>query len=285
MTDLRRGAAGSADAAGSLERFLAKVGLLHLGGPRRQSGRFRSGGSGQPMAQETSCAVGPVVLLGPPGAGKGTQSKRIMEHYGVPQISTGDLLREHVARGTELGMVAKAAMARGELVSDDLVNDMVAGRLNQMDCDRGFILDGFPRTVGQAEWFDGYLKSQRLCEGRPAPYSALQPVVLEIVVRYNQLLQRISGRRSCPTCGRIYNVHFQPPKVEGVCDLDGGRLFVRPDDTEAVVIERLKAYERQTLPVVEYYKAKGQVVDVDGNQPVEEVAVQAFQAIEHADRL
>ena len=172
---------------------------------------------------KTERIVGPIILLGAPGAGKGTQAKRIAEAYAIPQISTGDLFRENVARGTELGLKVRSILDHGDLVSDDLVNDMVACRLNQMDCDRGFILDGFPRTVGQAEWFDGYLKSQRLCEGRPAPYSALRPVVLEIVVRYNQVLQRISGRRSCPTCGRIYNVYFQPPKVEGICDVDGGR--------------------------------------------------------------
>jgi adenylate kinase len=227
--------------------------------------------------------VGPIILVGAPGAGKGTQAKRIAAEYAIPQISTGDLFRENVARRTDLGLKVKETLSRGELVSDGLVNDMVACRLGQSDVSRGFILDGYPRTVGQAEWLDSYLKTRNADGG--APFSAIPPVVVQIVVEYNQLLQRITGRRSCPTCGRIYNVHFQPPKVEGVCDLDGGRLFVRPDDTEAVVIERLKAYERQTLPVVEYYKAKGQVVDVDGNQPVEEVAVQAFQAIEHADRL
>ena len=229
--------------------------------------------------------VGPIILLGAPGAGKGTQAKRIAEAYAIPQISTGDLFRENVARGTELGLKVRSILDHGDLVSDDLVNDMVAGRLNQMDCDRGFILDGFPRTVGQAEWFDGYLKSQRLCEGRPAPYSALQPVVLEIVVRYNQVLQRISGRRSCPTCGRIYNVYFQPPKVEGICDVDGGRLVVRPDDNEEVVAERLKAYQRQTLPLVSYYRNRGQLVEIDGERPVDEVAAQTFRAIENGNRL
>jgi adenylate kinase len=234
---------------------------------------------------KTDRIVGPIILLGAPGAGKGTQAKRIAEAYAIPQISTGDLFRENVARGTELGLKVRSILDHGDLVSDDLVNDMVAGRLNQMDCDRGFILDGFPRTVGQADWFDGYLKSQRLCASRPAPYSALQPVVLEIVVRYNQLLQRISGRRSCPTCGRIYNVYFQPPKVEGICDVDSGRLVVRPDDKEEVVAERLKAYERQTLPLVSYYRDRGQLVEIDGEQPVDEVAAQAFRAIENGNRL
>ena len=235
--------------------------------------------------KKTEQVVGPIIMLGAPGAGKGTQAKLIAAAYAIPQISTGDLFRENVANGTELGLKVKAILDRGDLVSDDLVDGMVAERLSQPDVHRGFILDGFPRTVGQAEWFDGYLKSRRGGNGTAAPFSAISPIVVQIVVEYNQLLQRITGRRSCPTCGRIYNVHFQPPKVEGICDVDGGRLVVRPDDTEAVVAERLKAYERQTLPLVAYYKAKGQLVDVDGNQAVESVAAQALSAIENGNRL
>jgi adenylate kinase len=234
---------------------------------------------------KTDRVVGPIIVMGAPGAGKGTQAKLIAAAYGIPQISTGDLFRENVARGTELGAKVKALIARGELVPDSLVNDMVADRLRKPDCNRGFILDGFPRTVGQAEWLDGYLKSRQAGDGAAAPFGAIPPIVVQIVVEYNQLLQRITGRRTCPTCGRIYNVHFQPPKVEGVCDVDGGRLVVRPDDTEQVVAERLKAYEKQTLPVADYYRAKGLLVDVDGNQAVEAVAAQAFSAIEHVDRL
>ena len=235
--------------------------------------------------KKTEQVVGPIIMLGAPGAGKGTQAKLIAAAYAIPQISTGDLFRENVANGTELGLKVKAILDRGDLVSDDLVDGMVAERLSKPDIHRGFILDGFPRTVGQAEWFDGYLKSRRGGKGTVAPFSAISPIVVQIVVEYNQLLQRITGRRSCPTCGRIYNVHFQPPKVEGICDVDGGRLVVRPDDTEAVVAERLKAYERQTLPLVAYYKAKGQLVDVDGNQAVESVAAQALSAIENGNRL
>ena len=229
--------------------------------------------------------VGPIILLGAPGAGKGTQAKLIAAVYAIPQVSTGDLFRENVAKGTDLGQKVKSVLARGELVSDDLVDDMVAQRLSLPDVTRGFILDGFPRTVGQAQWLDGYLKNRQARDGGLAPFSAISAVVVQIVVGYNQLLQRITGRRSCPTCGRIYNVHFQPPKVEGICDVDGGRLVVRPDDTEAVVAERLKAYEKQTLPLVEYYKAKGQLVDVNGDQPVEAVAAEASEAIEHGNRL
>ena len=235
--------------------------------------------------KKTERVVGPIILVGAPGAGKGTQAKLIASAYGIPQISTGDLFRANVALSTELGVKVKAILARGELVSDELVNDMVADRLRKPDVSRGFILDGFPRTVGQAEWLDGYLKCRRAEDGTTAPFSAIPPIVVQIVVEYNQLLQRITGRRSCPTCGRIYNVYFQPPKVEGICDVDGGRLVARPDDTEPVVAERLKAYERQTLPVVDYYRKKGLVVDVNGDQPVEAVAAEAFSAIEHGDRL
>ena len=224
-------------------------------------------------------------MLGPPGAGKGTQAKLISSAYGIPQISTGDLLRDNVARNTELGLKVKALLGSGALVPDDLVCDMVAVRLRQPDCERGYILDGFPRTVVQAEWLDGYLKSRQSGDGTALPSSAMTPVVIRLVVEYNHLLQRIIGRRSCPTCGRIYNVYFQPPKVEGICDVDGGRLVVRPDDTEEVVVERLKAYEKLTLPLVDYYHTKGRLVEINGDQSVELIAAQAFSAIENVNRL
>jgi adenylate kinase len=205
--------------------------------------------------------------------------------YGIPQISTGDILRDHVARGTSLGQAAKELMNKGELVPDELVENMVIDRLRQADCCRGFILDGFPRTVPQAEWLDHYLEKER--EGRDAPGQAAcaPPVVIQLLVEYNKLLQRIAGRRSCPSCGRIYNVYLQPPKVEGICDVDGAALICRPDDREDVVAERLKAYERQTLPLADYYSSRGRLVKVDGDQPVEEVMKQAFSAIEHVNRV
>src|SRR5262245_1642903 len=171
-------------------------------------------------------ALGPVILLGAPGAGKGTQAKAIVERYCVPQISTGDLLRDNVARKTSLGIQAKAVMERGDLVSDQLVCDMVEERLKQTDCARGFILDGFPRTVNQAEWLDRLLTVLRF-KGRSVP-----PVVIDFAVSYNQLLRRLTGRRSCPTCGRIYNIYFQPPRVPDTCDVDGTRLVQREDDRE-----------------------------------------------------
>ena len=229
--------------------------------------------------------VGPIVLLGAPGAGKGTQAKLISKTFGIPQISTGDLLRDHVARGTPLGVTAKAIMAKGELVPDQLVLDMITGRLRDADCERGFILDGFPRTVPQAEWLDRFLEKERESKGVAAKAACAPPVVIQLLVEYNKLLQRIAGRRSCPSCGRIYNVYLQPPKVEGKCDVDGATLICRPDDREDVVKERLKAYERQTLPLADYYSSRGRLVAVDGDQAVEEVMRQAFSAIEHVNRV
>jgi adenylate kinase len=216
--------------------------------------------------------VGAIVLLGPPGAGKGTQAKLIAKHYGIPHISTGDILRSNVARGTELGRKAKAVMERGELVSDDLVNGMVADRIKQPDCDRGFVLDGFPRTVAQAEWLDREL-AEKAGNTRPT-------VVIDVDVSYNQLLQRLTGRRTCPVDGKIYNIYLQPPKEEGVCDVCGTQLFQRVDDTEEVISERLKSFERQTLPLEEFYRKQGRLRRINGEQPVEQVLADMFRAIE-----
>lgn len=246
------------------------------------------------MEVETSSAVGvkanqrvvgPIVLLGPPGAGKGTQAKLISETYGIPQISTGDILRDNVAGETELGLKAKEIMGRGDLVPDELVCGMVADRLVQADCVRGFILDGFPRTVRQAEWLDAQLEKMRAGEDNEAQQACSPPVVIRLVVEYNQLLQRLTGRRSCPTCGLIYNVYYQPPKVQGICDVDGTPLVARPDDAEEVISERLKAYEKLTLPLVDYYGSRRRLIEVNGDQPVEDVAAQIFSALENGHRL
>ena len=230
------------------------------------------------MAQETSRAVGPIVLLGPPGAGKGTQSKRIMERYGIPQISTGDLLRDHVAHGTELGLAAKAVMARGELVSDDLVCNMVRERLMQPDISRGYILDGFPRTAAQAGWLDALLEHELFDNSRP---TRAWPIVIRLEVDYNQLLLRITGRRSCPTCGRIYNVHFQPPRFNEVCDeTHGTKLVARNDDRLEVIQPRLMAFQEQTRPVADYYQRTGRLISVNGDLPVDDVTEQIFRILE-----
>ena len=236
-----------------------------------------SGGFGQLVAQETSRDVGPVVLLGPPGAGKGTQAKRIMERYLIPQVSTGDLLRENVAQGTELGQAAKCVMARGELVSDDLVCEMVRQRLSQKDCERGYVLDGFPRTAAQAGWLDALLDDKLFDNSRP---TRAWPIVIRLDVDYNQLLLRITGRRSCPTCGRIYNVHFQPPRVDELCDCDGSKLVIRNDDRLEVIQPRLAAYQEQTRPVADYYQRTGRLVTVNGDLPMDEVTEQIFRVLE-----
>lgn len=220
--------------------------------------------------------IGPLILLGPPGGGKGTQAKRVVDRYGVPQVSTGDLLRDHVARRTELGGKAKAFMERGELVPDELLYGMVSERLEQSDAARGFILDGFPRTVAQAEWLDGWL----------ADHSQVgRPLVINVEVGYNELIKRLTGRRSCPTCGRIYNVATNPPRVAEVCDVDGSRLVTRKDDREEVIAERLREYERQTLPLLDYYGGQGRLHEVDGSQPASEVAAAVQERIEHGDRV
>jgi adenylate kinase len=227
------------------------------------------------MANETAQSVGPVILLGPPGAGKGTQAKQIVERYGIPQISTGDVLRDHVARGTALGVEARTIMARGELVPDTLVYGIVAERLRQADCERGFILDGFPRTAAQAGWLNAFLEKEFFEKSGKCP-----PVVIQLVVDYTQLLLRLTGRRSCPTCGRLYNVHFQPPRVDELCDVDGSQLMIRDDDREEVISERLAAYENQTRPVVEYFERQRRVVPVNADQAVEEVTAQIFGVID-----
>src|SRR5882724_8215188 len=227
------------------------------------------------MANETAQKIGPVILLGPPGAGKGTQAKRIAEHYRIPQISTGDLLREHVARETELGLKAKAIMDRGELVPDELMYGMVANRLNQADCERGFILDGFPRTAGQAGWLDVFLEREFFEKSEKCT-----PVVIRMDVDYTQLLLRISGRRSCPTCGRIYNLYFQPPRVDELCDLDGSKLIQRNDDREEVIRPRLEAYEIQTKPVADYYQAQGCLIPLNADRPMDEVTAEIIRVID-----
>jgi adenylate kinase len=232
--------------------------------------------------RRASSLVGPIILVGPPGAGKGTQAKKVAEIYGIPQISTGDILRANVAQGTELGRKAKEIMARGDLVPDDLVNAMVAERLKQGDCARGCILDGFPRTVFQAEWLDNHLKDKFFDSKRGR---SLPPIVIEVKVGYNDLLQRLTGRRSCPTCGRIYNVHYQPPCVNGICDLDGSKLVLRPDDREEVIAERLRAYDQLTLPLVNYYQKSGRLKTVNGDQLVDSVTAEILRAIENGDRL
>jgi adenylate kinase len=237
------------------------------------------------IVQTKTSNVGPVILFGPPGAGKGTQSKRLVELLAIPQISTGDILRENVAQGTEWGKRAKAALESGNLVSDDIVCAMVAERLTKPDTRRGFILDGFPRTVAQAEWLDKLLCGKLFESTHGHVACAVPPVVVSLRVDYNQLLQRLTGRRSCPTCGTIYNVYSKPPKVADVCDLEGSKLVMRQDDREEVIAGRLKAYEQQTLPLETYYSAQGRLLKVNGDQPEKRITEEMLSLIEHGNHL
>jgi adenylate kinase len=214
---------------------------------------------------------GPILLLGAPGVGKGTQAKELVKLWGIPQISTGDLLRSNVAQDTDLGRVAKEIMQRGELVPDSLVNEMVAVRLQQPDTANGYILDGFPRTLPQASWLDGRLTAQT---------ASLPVVAVSIHVDYNQLLRRITGRRICPVCQRIYNIYTNPPQRDGFCDVEGAALVQRADDTEKVFTERMRAYESQTAPVVEHYRSMGRFAEVAGNGPIAEIAAGIVAAVE-----
>jgi len=222
-------------------------------------------------AAETHTVPGPILLLGAPGVGKGTQAKELVKIWNIPQISTGDLLRANVAEGTKLGLVAKGIMGRGELVPDSLVNEMVAVRLLEPDTARGYILDGFPRTLGQATWLDGRLAAQ---------IESLPVVAVSIQVNYNQLLRRITGRRNCPVCQTIYNVYMHPPQRDGFCDVEGAALIQRADDTEEVFKERMRAYTALTAPVVEHYRALGRFAEVDGDRPIAVIAAGIVAAVE-----
>jgi adenylate kinase len=227
-------------------------------------------------ATESETVPGPILLMGAPGGGKGTQARELVKVWNIPQISTGDLLRANVAEGTKVGKVAKEIMGRGELVPDSLVDEMVAARLLQPDTARGYILDGFPRTLGQAQWLDARIAAQ---------IESLPVVAVNIQVNYNQLLRRITGRRNCPVCQTIYNVYMHPPKQDGICDIEGAELVQRADDTEEVFKERMRAYEALTAPVVEHYRAQGRFAEVDGDRPIAVIAsgiVAAVERLRHA---
>jgi adenylate kinase len=213
-----------------------------------------------------------VVLLGPPGAGKGTQAKRLEEERGLKQLSTGDMLRAAVAAGTPLGRQAKQVMESGQLVRDDLIVAMIAERILEPDCAKGFVLDGFPRTVQQAEALDAMLKG-----------SAKGGIdrVIEIAVDEPALIERIAGRFACAKCGAGYHDKFKQPQKAGICDRCGGADFIRrPDDRAEAVAVRLEAYRRQTAPILPYYRARGLLKTVDGMAVPEEVARQIDRALD-----
>jgi len=194
-----------------------------------------------------------VIFLGPPGSGKGTQAKVLADKYGVPHLSTGDMLREHV----------------GELGPDSLVLKMVAERIERPDCSRGFVFDGFPRTVAQAKYLGELLRAHGL----------RQPFVIHMVIGHTLLIRRLTGRRTCKVGGEIYNIYDRPPKVEGICDNDGGELIQRPDDREEVIRARLLAYDKQTSPLVNFYRRLGLLYEVDASKSVPEVEQEIVQAV------
>jgi adenylate kinase len=213
-----------------------------------------------------------VIFLGPPGAGKGTQAKELAHRFSAPHLSTGDMLREHIAQGTSLGQRAQPIMARGELVPDSIVLRMVAHRIEQPDCSHGFVFDGFPRTVTQAQWLGELLKQ----------HGFKPPLVVHMVIDPALVLRRITGRRMCKVGGEIYNVYERPPKVEGRCDADGGELEQRPDDREEIVSPRLRAYEKQTAPLAAYYRRLGRLRDIDAAKSVAEVGKSILDFVNEA---
>ncbi|MCI0484406.1 MAG: adenylate kinase [candidate division NC10 bacterium] len=210
------------------------------------------------------------ILLGPPGAGKGTQAKMLTERYGVPQVSTGDILRAAVAAGTPLGKEAKTYMDRGALVPDEVVIGIVRDRLGEPDCRKGYLLDGFPRTVAQAEALTRMLKKL----GAPLPR------VVSLEVAEEELVKRLSGRRTCQGCGALFHVEFHPPRVEGTCDKCGGRLIQREDDKEETIRRRLQVYRKQTEPLIGYYQNQGLLETVNGLGETGEVFARVSKALE-----
>jgi adenylate kinase len=210
-----------------------------------------------------------IILLGPPGAGKGTQAKMLVEKYQIPQISTGDILRAAVKEGSPLGKEAKACMDKGELVPDSVVIGIVEERIQQPDCAKGYMLDGFPRTVPQAEALDGMLQN----------LSSKIDHVVSIEVANEELVGRLTGRRTCRDCGAGFHVMFDPPDKEGVCDKCGGELYQRDDDNVETVTSRLDVYESQTMPLIDYYTAQGKIRPIDGVGEIKEIFVRVTEVL------
>lgn len=209
-----------------------------------------------------------MILLGPPGSGKGTQAANLSALLKIPHISTGDIFRANIKEGTELGKLAKNFMDAGKLVPDDVTISIVEERLQHDDCKAGFIMDGFPRTIPQARMFDAMLQKMQ------TPVET----VINIIVPDEAIIKRMSGRRMC-SCGRTYHIENNPPKVEGICDVCGQALYIRDDDREQTVQERLRVYDNQTSPLIDYYKEKGLLVNVDGLKPINEITQLILKAV------
>jgi adenylate kinase len=213
-----------------------------------------------------------LIFLGPPGAGKGTHAKMLCEKYGIVQLAAGDILRRNIKEGTKLGALAKDVIARGELVSDDLVNDMMAEEIRGLKGAKGFILDGYPRTIGQAQSLEKFLVKEKIPLAAVVNFDASEAVLVE----------RLSGRKGCPKCGKIYHVRNMPPKTEGVCDVDGEKLTTRKDDEPETILNRLKVYHESTKPLIEFYRKTGLLHDVpaEGNaSSVQKVLEKLFEKI------
>lgn len=211
-----------------------------------------------------------IIMLGPPGAGKGTQAKKVIEKYGIPQISTGDILRQAVADQTELGKKAKAYMDAGELVPDEVVIGIINDRLTQQDCQKGFILDGFPRTLAQAEALTESL----------ADLGMDIDFVIDLKVEPDSLVRRLTGRRVCSKCGQMYHVEYSPAQVEGQCDKCGGELYQRDDDKEETILKRFEIYSQQASALESFYSSSGRYKAFDGDQPIEKITEEVFATLE-----
>lgn len=210
-----------------------------------------------------------IILLGPPGAGKGTQAAGIVEKYNIPHISTGDIFRKNIKEGTELGKKAKGFIDQGLLVPDELTVGLVTDRIAQPDCEKGFMLDGFPRNVAQAQHLDKYLKEVGISLDK----------VVNIEVDKDILVGRAVGRRICKSCGATYHVEFNPPKVDGVCDVCGGELYQRADDNEETVSKRIQVYLDETKPLVDYYSKEGIIANINGEQSIDKVFADIVDAL------
>ncbi|OGS44166.1 MAG: adenylate kinase [Euryarchaeota archaeon RBG_13_57_23] len=206
-----------------------------------------------------------LVIFGPPSAGKGTQAQKLSKKYGIPQVATGDLLREHVAKKTPIGIKVKSYLDSGRLGPDDLIVQMIGERVSKPDCINGYLLDGFPRTIGQAQELEKMTDID---------------LVLNIVVDFEALVERAVGRRICPKCAAVYHVKFNVPQAQGICDKCGSKLIQRDDDKEETVRRRLNVYKEQTAPLVEHYRKKGRLVDIDGSSGIDAVFAQMVKAID-----